>query len=414
MNEWTPARKVGHDAASIRGLEKSTRQTATVLLRSRVLTAAAVAALVLNSLFWIMSGPAHALRFVAEPVFRGDLKVIVTATGSVQPTHTIEVPSKLSGIIGNVLVDHNAEYKKGDVLTELDTDWLEAAAESARVRLAAAQAKVTETEATVIERQRDFVLKRTLAEWNTSSQQDLEVARAADDQTGAAGKTPNSTSSKPGIETDTLSLGGQLYDNHWNVVGRQPPTQRQPVFPKTIKTYNAKTWRCSSCHGWDYLGRDGHLGEQSRSYTFKSLARVRAKPPEWIAKYIRSGFHRQMTAVLTEKHITALSLFLRTGQHSVEAFLDDKGRASGNSIEGKDLFEKTCASCHQKDGRAFIYGEKGDVASLGWLARNRPEQVLHKILNGVPKADMLSLRTVPDNQLASLFSYLQQLDPEAR
>ena len=47
-----------------------------------------------------------------------------------------------------------------------------------------------------------------------------------------------------------------------------------------------------------------------------------------------------------------------------------------------------------------------------WVSRTRPEQALHKVLNGVPAAEMLSLRFLSDEEIADLFAYLQTLDPE--
>ena len=41
---------------------------------------------------------------------------------------------------------------------------------------------------------------------------------------------------------------------------------------------------------------------------------------------------------------------------------------------------------------------------------NRPEQSLHKILNGVPAAEMLSLHFMPDWQIADLLAYVVTLD----
>ncbi len=48
--------------------------------------------------------------------------------------------------------------------------------------------------------------------------------------------------------------------------------------------------------------------------------------------------------------------------------------------------------------------------ALGWVGQNRPAQALHKIINGVPGADMLSLRFLPEQSLADLLAYVQTLD----
>lgn len=212
----------------------------------------------------------------------------------------------------------------------------------------------------------------------------------------------------------TLSLGGRLYDNHWNVVGRRPPGIRHPGFPKNVKTYNEKTWRCVACHGYDYLGRDGHLGTLSRSSAFTSLASAKGRDPTELLHFLTTGMHQKLTSALSPDQLKALSMFISQGQHSVTHLVDESGVARGVSDRGKSTYVHSCVRCHQTDGKAVIYGEEGDVASLGWIARNRPAQALHKIRNGVPKADMLTLRFMPLDQISDLLAYLQQLDPKAR
>ena len=70
----------------------------------------------------ILGGGESAERsFVVEPASRADLIVIITATGSVQPTNQVDVSSELSGTIRHVFVDFNSPVKIGQVLAELDT-----------------------------------------------------------------------------------------------------------------------------------------------------------------------------------------------------------------------------------------------------------------------------------------------------
>jgi len=214
-------------------------------------------------------------------------------------------------------------------------------------------------------------------------------------------------------DVETLSLGGRLYDNLWNVVGRRPPATAHPSFPEVVKTYNEKTWRCVSCHGWDYKGRDGDLGQVSKDEAFASLAPAIGRNPAELLRIIRTGTHKNITKVLSSDQMKALSVFLSRGQHSIAYLVDKSGAARGVSERGKIIYDGACVRCHQADGKAVIYGEEGDVASLGWIARNRPAQALHKIRNGVAKADMLTLRFMPLDQIADLLAYLQQLDPQA-
>ncbi len=191
----------------------------------------------------------------------------------------------------------------------------------------------------------------------------------------------------------------------------QPPSERQPLFPAEVDIAPAATWRCVSCHGWDYRGAEGHLGGVSTSPIFKSLSGVRGLEPEELVARMTAPSHRDMTTPVPGQLLLVLAKFLSIGQHDMGALMDAQGKAIGDPLRGKDIYEGTCARCHQDDGKAPLYGEAGDKSSLGWIARNRPEQAVHKIRNGVPLADMLSLRFLDMESLAGLLAYLQRLDP---
>jgi HlyD family secretion protein len=148
--------------------------------------AAALAALLLLAITWSFSSTSSAVHYVTEPVTHGSLIVIVTATGSVQPTKKVDVSSELSGTVRKVLVDYNSPVIAGQPLAELDIDKLNATVESSRAKLAAAKAKVAETEATVVEEEHELERKKTLARTQISSMKDLEVAQAAYDRAVAS------------------------------------------------------------------------------------------------------------------------------------------------------------------------------------------------------------------------------------
>jgi len=134
--------------------------------------------------YWLLVGfgSTGQVRYVSENATRGDLTVIVTATGTVQPTNTVDVSSELSGVIRNVLVDYNAQVKAGDALAELDTDKLKAQVDHAQATLNAAKAKVDEAAATVAEQKLNYDRKQHLVSRQAISQQDLDAAKAAYDR----------------------------------------------------------------------------------------------------------------------------------------------------------------------------------------------------------------------------------------
>jgi HlyD family secretion protein len=147
-------------------------------LRRLLLAAGALVLAAGAYLYFFEGGETAGQTYVTQPATRGDLTVLVTATGSVQPINKVDVSSELSGVVRKVLVDYNSTVKVGDVLAELDTDKLAATVASSKAKLASAKAKVAEAEATVEQKLRDYDRKRTLVAKQAVSQQDLDTAKA--------------------------------------------------------------------------------------------------------------------------------------------------------------------------------------------------------------------------------------------
>lgn len=108
---------------------------------------------------------------------KGNLTVIVTATGSIEPTVSVEVSSELSGTVRDVLVDYNSPVKKGQVVARLDTAKLEADVKSAQAKLLAAKAAVAKAEADQKSAKVSLDRLTSLVGNRVSTQQDLDSAR---------------------------------------------------------------------------------------------------------------------------------------------------------------------------------------------------------------------------------------------
>ena len=156
--------------------------TRSKLHRALKWAAAAVAALVLIAGAWWFSSGTTKVRYDTQAVTRGALTVLVTATGSVQPTNKVDVSSELSGTVRKVLVDYNSNVKAGQLLAELDTDKLKATVDSSRAKLAAAKAKADEAQVTVTEKSQNLDRMKKLAGTHAISRQDLDQAQAAYDR----------------------------------------------------------------------------------------------------------------------------------------------------------------------------------------------------------------------------------------
>ena len=157
-----------------------TNQTPRPRRRRLVWTLVVLAALtagIAGTLFMRGNGPSY--NYTTQEAQRGDLEVIVTATGSVQPTDQVDISSELSGTIRAVNVTYNSPVEAGDVLAELDTNKLQADLENARAQLASAQANLLKAETEVVSTRTTFDRLTGLAGRNITSQQDLDAARFA-------------------------------------------------------------------------------------------------------------------------------------------------------------------------------------------------------------------------------------------
>src|ERR1700692_4595192 len=80
-------------------------------------------------------------------VEKGDLAKSVVATGKVTPIVKVEVKSKASGIVKNLLVDYGDMVKQGQLLAQLDKVEIEAQVEQSKAALEAAEANWKSTQA---------------------------------------------------------------------------------------------------------------------------------------------------------------------------------------------------------------------------------------------------------------------------
>ena len=126
-----------------------------------------------------------AYSYTTEAARQGDLSVIVTSTGSVQPTDQVDISSELSGTVRKVNVTYNTPVKAGDVLAELDTNKLEADVQSARAKLASAKANVLKARADLGSAKTSMERLRSLVQNRVSSQQDLDAAQFTHDAAAA-------------------------------------------------------------------------------------------------------------------------------------------------------------------------------------------------------------------------------------
>jgi HlyD family secretion protein len=138
--------------------------------------------------FIITRDKAEPVQFKTQAAERGDLTIIVTATGNLEPTNQVDVGSELSGIIKSVDVDYNDRVTIGQVLARLDTTKLEAQVRKSKASIESAKAQVLQAQATVREKKADLGRLQkvhSLSGGKVPAQQDMDAAKAALDRARA-------------------------------------------------------------------------------------------------------------------------------------------------------------------------------------------------------------------------------------
>ena len=149
--------------------------------------------------------------YTTEAVRRGNLTLTVTANGTLQPTRSIAIGSELSGTVSKVNVDVNDHIKKGQVLVELDTAKLHDQILRSRATVAAANAKVAQTVATVKETEATlgrFEEVARLSGGKVPSKTELDTARATLERARAdeAAARASVNDAQAALSTDEINL----------------------------------------------------------------------------------------------------------------------------------------------------------------------------------------------------------------
>ncbi|MFM1907844.1 MAG: hypothetical protein RLZZ591_1521 [Pseudomonadota bacterium] len=150
--------------------------------------------------------------YVTEPVRKGDITLIVSANGTLQPTRSVNIGSELSGTVKQVLVDVNDRVKKGDVMVVLDTAKLSDQVDRSTAALLSAQAQVTQAAATVKESRTNLARLDEVARLSggkVPSVAELDTARAGLERAiGAeASALASVTQARATLSTDQTNLG---------------------------------------------------------------------------------------------------------------------------------------------------------------------------------------------------------------
>lgn len=98
--------------------------------------------IVTGGFFYFTRSTKTVFRWRTSAVERGNLNIVVNATGTINPDTTVNVGTQVSGRISRIYVDYNSHVKKGELLAVLDTTSLYQSVQQSQADVRSARAQV--------------------------------------------------------------------------------------------------------------------------------------------------------------------------------------------------------------------------------------------------------------------------------
>lgn len=210
-------------------------------------------------------------------------------------------------------------------------------------------------------------------------------------------------------EVSSIVRGGKLYDKWYTVIGAAKPDGTHPAWPASnTKKEGATTHRCKSCHGWDLMGKDGAYASGSYKTGISGLTHLQGASSEKVIAALNDATHG-FAGKMSEQDFNDLANFLTKGQFDIDAVVDRESKLAinGDKSKGESYYNTVCAGCHAETGT-----EPSGMPPLGALSHKNPWEVIQKVMNGQPDAEMPAMRAFGVQVGVDILSYLQTLPKE--
>jgi len=194
----------------------------------------------------------------------------------------------------------------------------------------------------------------------------------------------STASAQDGIEGDPL-VGGRLYVA-WDAVLRVDlPFENHPLWHEE-EPIDFNSWRCVTCHGWDYKGREiSATSEPEEVVTYPGVFSMVAELEENVIAWLDGSNNRDhdFSDFLSNHDMQDLSAFLITDLVDADLFVEaETGRVQGAAKIGEVLYKMKCRECHGSDGARINFGTAKRPAFLGNLATINPWRTAHIVRFG--------------------------------
>lgn len=131
--------------------------------------------------YWRMANATKESPYITVVASRGNVRQVVSSTGTLQAVVTVLVGSQVSGTIEKLSADFNTKVKAGQIVVQLNQDKFRAAVDQARANLLAAQATYAKNKVTVADALRTLERNRELRKRDVMAQSELDASQTAYD-----------------------------------------------------------------------------------------------------------------------------------------------------------------------------------------------------------------------------------------
>jgi len=158
-------------------------------------------ALIGGAVAWWATRPA--LQYETTTLARADIEAAVTAVGTLQPRHYVDVGAQVSGQINRLHVQPGTEVRKGQLLVEIDPSVAQATVDAGRAALAALRAQLAEQQAQQRLASQQLTRQQRMAGDGATRDEDVQQAEAA-----VAGASARIANLRALIEQNQANLKG--------------------------------------------------------------------------------------------------------------------------------------------------------------------------------------------------------------
>jgi HlyD family secretion protein len=196
-------------------------------------------------------------QLIKGTVDRGNVRISVTATGTLEAVHTVQVGSQISGQISALHADFNSRVRKGQLLAEIDPRTMksqllseEASAASVNARMQSSQAELLNQQANLVQVKANLRVAQVTDENNKIlyerakqlmgqglvSQADLDVART--NAESSAAKVEQAVAAVQQAEAQIKSRQASIDQVKSEIVGAKAQLERAQINLDLTKIYS--------------------------------------------------------------------------------------------------------------------------------------------------------------------------------